>query len=92
LDWSQADLAKRANVGLSTVRDFEKGRRTPIANNLESIRRVLEAEGLSHSFNDAGKAVGIAFQDDAHQEATPAMPPHTQEAEPDKHQGTARGE
>jgi ribosome-binding protein aMBF1 (putative translation factor) len=46
LDWSQGDLAKRANVSLSTVRDFEKGRRTPIGNNLEALQRAFEAEGV----------------------------------------------
>jgi transcriptional regulator with XRE-family HTH domain len=47
LDWSQADLAERARVSLSTVRDFEKGRRVPIANNLEAMRRVFESAGVT---------------------------------------------
>ncbi len=34
LDWSQEELAAKASVSLSTVRDFEKARRVPIANNL----------------------------------------------------------
>ena len=46
LDWSQEDLAQRAKVSLSTVRDFEKGRRTPIGNNLDAICRAFEAEGV----------------------------------------------
>jgi DNA-binding transcriptional regulator YiaG len=46
LDWSQEELAKRANVSLSTVRDFEKGRRAPIKNNLEALSRVIEAAGV----------------------------------------------
>jgi ribosome-binding protein aMBF1 (putative translation factor) len=62
LDWSQEDLAKRASVSLSTVRDFEKGRRTPIANNLEAIRRVLAEAGVELVFDDAGKASGIAIK------------------------------
>jgi ribosome-binding protein aMBF1 (putative translation factor) len=62
LDWSQEDLAKRASVALSTVRDFEKGRRTPIANNLEAIRRVLAEAGIDLLYDDAGKATGIALK------------------------------
>ncbi|MBT3072116.1 helix-turn-helix transcriptional regulator [Rhodomicrobium sp. Az07] len=59
LEWSQEDLAKRASVALSTVRDFEKGRRTPIANNLEAISRVLSSEGVQLLFDDSGKPTGI---------------------------------
>lgn len=46
VEWSQADLAAAANVSLSTVRDFEKGRRTPHANNLAAIRSALESAGV----------------------------------------------
>jgi predicted transcriptional regulator len=46
LDWSQDDLAKRASVSLSTIRDFEKGRRAPIANNLTAIERALAEAGI----------------------------------------------
>ena len=60
LNWSQEDLAKRANVSLSTVRDFEKGRRTPIGNNLEAMRRVFRDSGISLTFSESGKATGIA--------------------------------
>lgn len=40
---SQEDLAKAARVGLSTVRNFETGRSTPVTNNLQDIIQVLEA-------------------------------------------------
>lgn len=61
LEWSQEDLAKRANVSLSTVRDFEKGRRVPIANNLEAIRKALEGAGVVCVYDGTGKATGIRF-------------------------------
>jgi predicted transcriptional regulator len=46
LAWTQAELARRANVGLSTIKDYESGKRTPIANNVEAICRALEAAGI----------------------------------------------
>lgn len=46
LAWTQAELATNANVGLSTVKDYEGARRTPIANNLEAIQRALEKGGI----------------------------------------------
>ncbi|MEG3155724.1 HNH endonuclease [Sphingomonas sp. RB1R13] len=39
--WSQDELAKAAGVGISTIADFEKGTRRPIANNVEAIRRAF---------------------------------------------------
>ncbi len=53
LDWSQQDLADAANVSLSTVRDFEKGRREPIRNNLFAMRTVFEDAGLEFTNGDA---------------------------------------
>ena len=47
LAWSQADLAKRASVGISTVADFERGQRSPVANNLEAMRAALEKAGIT---------------------------------------------
>ncbi|MBB4201175.1 hypothetical protein CCR94_03315 [Rhodoblastus sphagnicola] len=66
LGWSQSDLAAAANVSLSTVRDFEKGRRIPIGNNLAAIRAALEAKGLGFVYaDDAGRtwACGITYGD-----------------------------
>ena len=57
LDWSQQELATAASVGLSTVRSFESGIRTPIANNLAAIRAALEAAGVQF-LNDGDTAAG----------------------------------
>ena len=51
LAWTQAELAAKAKVGLSTVKDYEGGKRTPIANNLEAIKRALEAGGIRFTEN-----------------------------------------
>ena len=63
LGWSQEDLAKRAAVSLSTVRDFEKGRRTPIANNIKAIQTAIEGEGVRLSFGADGRPTGISLND-----------------------------
>ena len=46
LGWSAEELAIKANCGVSTVRDFERGARNPILANLKAIRSALEAEGI----------------------------------------------
>jgi transcriptional regulator with XRE-family HTH domain len=65
LGWTQQELARRAGVGLSTVRDFEKGERTPIPNNLAAMRRAIEGAGIEFVDED-GKAVGIRLSPKAH--------------------------
>ena len=45
LGWTQSQLAGKAGIGLSTLRDFEGESRSPIPNNLAAIRRALEEGG-----------------------------------------------
>lgn len=60
LNWSQDELAKQAEVALSTVRDFEKGDREPISHNIQAIQRTLEAGGIQ--FESGAHALsGIKF-------------------------------
>jgi transcriptional regulator with XRE-family HTH domain len=60
LNWSQADLSERAGVSLSTLRDFESNKRTPIRNNLNAIRVAFESVGVQFIFTDNGAAAGIS--------------------------------
>ncbi|UFW54072.1 helix-turn-helix domain-containing protein [Bradyrhizobium genosp. SA-4] len=57
LNWPQDALAKAANVGVSTVRDFEAGRREPTRNNLAAIQAALEKGGISFLENDQTRGV-----------------------------------
>lgn len=61
LDWSQAELAKRSNLGESTVRDFEKGRRTPTVNNLAAICAALEVAGVTF-IEENGNGAGVILR------------------------------
>lgn len=47
LGWNQQELANQAKVASSTVADFERGKRTPVENNLEALREALERGGVS---------------------------------------------
>lgn len=58
LAWSQQDLAKAAGVATSTVADFERGSRTPVANNAQAIRGALESAGIR--FLPTGAVIGPA--------------------------------
>jgi len=51
LSWSQTELAEAAHVSLSTVKDFEAGRRKPIGNNLTAIQSALESREIRFTAN-----------------------------------------
>ncbi|KQU54819.1 hypothetical protein ASG72_04205 [Bosea sp. Leaf344] len=61
IEWSQSDLAAAAHLGLSTIRDFEKGRRTPTHNNLLGIKLALEAAGVVFIAAD-GEGTGVKLR------------------------------
>lgn len=59
LGWTQAGLADASKTALSTVKDFEAGKRKPMANNLAAIQAALEKAGAG--FVDDAKTSGIVF-------------------------------
>lgn len=71
LAWSQQDLSKAAGVATSTIADFERGKRTPVANNMQSIRDALEGAGICFTVN--GPIIGSP---------TTATPPTGQSSRP----------
>lgn len=62
LDWSQQHLADSAKVGTSTVRNFEAGRSIPVTNNLEALKRSMEAAGVEFIAENGGGA-GVRLRD-----------------------------
>ncbi|HEV2559322.1 MAG TPA: helix-turn-helix transcriptional regulator [Microvirga sp.] len=61
LDWSQQELASRSNLGESTIRDFEKGRRVPSPNNLAAVMRALESAGVEF-IPENGSGAGVRLR------------------------------
>lgn len=60
LDWSQAKLADEAGLGLSTIRDFEKGRRMPLIPSMLALVAALEGAGIAFTAGDEG--IGIVLK------------------------------
>jgi len=54
-------LAARSNLGESTIRDFEKGRRTPAINNLMAIKRAIEEAGVEF-IEQNGRGPGVRLR------------------------------
>ncbi|MBP2312617.1 helix-turn-helix domain-containing protein [Azospirillum soli] len=65
LNITQEELAQRAGVGVSTVRDFERSLRSPIRQNLGALERAFAEMGVTLLKDDADKAVGIRIDDGA---------------------------
>jgi DNA-binding transcriptional regulator YiaG len=67
LQISQDDLAKAANVSVSTVRDFEVGKREPIAATLAAMRLALEKQGIR--LVDESGTCGVLYSVPSHDAA-----------------------
>ena len=63
LGWSQAELARRANVSERTVQTFESGQKLPHANSVAGLRHAVELAGIRFLFDEGGTAAGIARSD-----------------------------
>jgi transcriptional regulator with XRE-family HTH domain len=61
LGWSQEELATKARVSVSTIRDFEAGRRVPFPNNLRAIQHALEETGMRFLYENH-TPVGVAMR------------------------------
>ena len=66
LEWSQDELARRANVSVGTVRSFEAGSKTTTRNNIAAMQRAVEAAGITLLFDPAGNGTGIAITEENH--------------------------
>jgi hypothetical protein len=58
---TQTQLAKAANLGLSTVVDFEKERRLVSQDAVDAIKATLEGTGISF-LDENGGGVGVRFR------------------------------
>lgn len=54
LDWSQENLAKRSGVGVSTIRDFERGVRETEEESIKSMIQALQSAGIVFSDSAIG--------------------------------------
>ncbi|NTH16699.1 helix-turn-helix domain-containing protein [Agrobacterium rhizogenes] len=61
LGWSQAPLAKVANVSRQTIADFERGAHIPISNNLANMIAAFREAGIEF-IRDNGGGAGLRFK------------------------------
>jgi transcriptional regulator with XRE-family HTH domain len=58
LDMTQPELASASGLGLSTVVDFERSRRTVSADAIQEIRKALERAGVEF-IDENGGGLGV---------------------------------
>jgi transcriptional regulator with XRE-family HTH domain len=63
LDWTQDDLSREAEVGVVTLRQFEKGASQPRRAILTALRRALEEAGVKF-INGKGGGPGVRLRED----------------------------
>lgn len=56
LNWSQEQLAEKASVSVTTLRNYERGATTPMTNNLAALRSALEQGGVVFIAENGGGA------------------------------------
>src|ERR1043165_8988029 len=59
LGWTQQKMASYARVGLSTIKEFEKGGRRTIPATLAAMQQTLERAGVTFVNDADGKPTGI---------------------------------
>jgi DNA-binding transcriptional regulator YiaG len=62
LNWSQDTLAEASKVGISTVGDFERERRTPCNHLLRDMRSALESAGIEFIAENGGGREGAGVR------------------------------
>jgi transcriptional regulator with XRE-family HTH domain len=59
IDWTQDDLSRAAEVGVVTLRQFERGASEPRRAILAALRRALEEAGVKFITGKAGPGVRL---------------------------------
>jgi transcriptional regulator with XRE-family HTH domain len=61
---SQDELASRSRVGISTIRDYEGGRRHATAMSIEAMTEALHVSGVVFTFGDKDVGPGVCLAGD----------------------------
>ena len=70
IEWTQPELAAASKLGMSTIVDFEKSRRSVSLDVISAIRRALEAGGVIF-VDENGEGPGVRLKKNRTSEGTP---------------------